>query len=194
MIDSPRPRDGDWRFLQVPRGRRDLVLDLSPEAGGGLALADEVRQVILLAGRPDALLEARVRATAAGSDNILAMTGEPAALPFLEGSFSSVLCVDRVHRLEDPAGLLGEIRRVLRPRGWLGLSEPILSEHAAEAAQQERVLHGEDPHHVRGRSASGLQDLLVRSGFEVVGAETREGTGPVGCTALLALKIERDRG
>ncbi|HET9074402.1 MAG TPA: methyltransferase domain-containing protein [Solirubrobacteraceae bacterium] len=194
MIEPGRAPDADWRFLQVPRGRRDVVLDLSPEAGGGLALAPEVHQVILLVSDPARLDEARAHTTAAGSGNILAMTGDPHALPFLEASFTSVLCAGQIHRREDPTALLGEIRRVLQPRGWLGVAEPILSEHAAEAAVQERDLRDRDPGHVRGRSASALQDLLARSGFEVVGAETREARGVLGCTALLALKIERDHG
>lgn len=40
-------------------------------------------------------------------------------LPFREGVFDAVFCVDTLHHVADPCAVLAEMRRVARPGGWV---------------------------------------------------------------------------
>jgi ubiquinone/menaquinone biosynthesis C-methylase UbiE len=150
------------------------VLDVAAGTGvGARALAPDVRQVIAL-DATEAMLALGARETrAAGIENILFMRGDAAALPFLDDSFQTVLCRFALHHFPDPRGALSEMRRVLAPRGWLGLADLVVSEDAAVAERQNTIGRLADPAYAGALSASALQDTLVRLGFEVAGAETR---------------------
>jgi SAM-dependent methyltransferase len=59
------------------------------------------------------------------------MRGDPAirvfdgrSIPFADASFDHVLCTEVLEHAEDPAGLMAEIHRVLRPGGTLILTVP----------------------------------------------------------------------
>lgn len=170
----------DWVFTRIPRTRRDVVLDVAAGTGlGARAVAGEVKQVIAL-DATDAMLEVgRSEAVAAGIENIVFMHGDAASLPFLADSFRIVLCRFALHHFGDPRVQLGEIKRVLQPRGWLGLADLVVSEDPAVAQCQNRIERLRDPSHVRALSASELQDTLVRLGYEVTGADTREVRRPL---------------
>jgi ubiquinone/menaquinone biosynthesis C-methylase UbiE len=170
----------DWVFAGVPRHPRDVVLDVAAGTGlGGRALAPDVRQVIALDATEAMLEVGRSQAAAAQVENILFMRGDAAALPFLDSSFRIVLCRYALHHFPDPRVELTEMRRVLVPRGWLGLADMVASEAPETAARQNHIERLRDPSHAKALSASGLQDMLVRCGFEVAGAETREVRRPL---------------
>jgi SAM-dependent methyltransferase len=171
----------DWVFARIPRGRRDVVLDVGAGAGlGGRSLSADVRQVIAL-GASEAILETgREQATAAGVENMLFMRGDAAALPFLDASFRVVLCRFALHHFDDPRVQLAEIKRVLRPRGWLGLADLVVSEDPPVAARQNAIEALRDGSHIQALSASQLQDRVVRLGYEVAGVETHELRRPLG--------------
>jgi SAM-dependent methyltransferase len=177
----------DWVFARVPRRRRDVVLDVAAGTGGaGRSLAGEVHQVIALDTDPTRLQTARAEALGAGVENVLYMSGDAGSLPFLDASFRLVLCGFAVHGFSDPRVELAEIRRVLQPRGWLGLADLVVSEDAAVAERQNRIERRRDPAHTRALSASELQDTVARLGYEVVGAETHELRRPVDAWLELA--------
>ena len=54
------------------------------------------------------------------------MLGDASSLPFPDGSFDAVLCECVLSLMDDPAVVLGEIRRVLRQGGQLALSDMYL--------------------------------------------------------------------
>ena len=54
-----------------------------------------------------------------------------AALPFADGSFDGVVCVDAVNHLRDRAAVLREWRRVLRPGGRAVFTDPVVVTGAA---------------------------------------------------------------
>jgi ubiquinone/menaquinone biosynthesis C-methylase UbiE len=170
----------EWVFAGIPRSERDLVLDVAAGTGlGGRALAPDVRQVIALDATEAMLEVGRAKAAAADLQNILFMRGDAAALPFLDNSFRTVLCRYALHHFPDPRVQLAEIKRVLAVRGWLGLADMVVSENRDTAERQNHIERLRDPSHARALSASELQDTLVRSGFEVAGAETREVRRPL---------------
>lgn len=47
-------------------------------------------------------------------------------LPFRDGAFSAVLCTQALYLIDDPAGAVGEMRRVLAPGGFAVVTVPYL--------------------------------------------------------------------
>lgn len=92
-----------------------------------------------------------VHAAARGAD-IVADLHE---LPVADASFGFVLCTEVLEHVADPARVLAELRRVLRPGGALLLSVPFVGE-----------LH-EEPHDHWRFTSHGLDRLLREAGFAV---------------------------
>lgn len=76
-------------------------------------------------------------------------------LPFADQSFDTVLCTQVIEHVPEPARLLAEIARVLRPGGLLLLTAPHIWE-----------LH-EEPFDFYRYTRHGLAYLLDRAGFDV---------------------------
>ena len=66
----------------------------------------------------------RERAAAAARHGPV-VSGDGASLPFAEATMALVWCTHVLHHLPDPAQVLGEVRRVLRPGGALLLAESV---------------------------------------------------------------------
>ena len=92
------------------------------------------------------------------------VVGRADAIPFLDGSFDLVFCECFLSMVDDPAGVLREARRVLRPGGHLALSDMYLREpgsaRAPDALPPATCLRG-----ATGREATLA--LLARTGFAV---------------------------
>lgn len=77
-------------------------------------------------------------------------------LPFADGSFDAVLCSQVLEHVFTPETFLAEIRRVLRPGGFLLLATPFVWDEHEQPADFGRY------------SSFGLRALLERNGFVVV--------------------------
>lgn len=126
-------------------GPRDALLDLGCGARPHAALyAGRVRHVV-------------------GTDmpNTLHGTGaiqvfsNAMVLPFASGSFDVVLCTEVMEHVPNPARLLSEVNRVLRPGGHLVLTTPFL------------VPIHEAPYDFFRYTRHGLAELVARSGLEL---------------------------
>ncbi|MDH3404138.1 MAG: glycosyltransferase [Acidobacteriota bacterium] len=98
-----------------PRGRR--VLDLGC-GRGGLAVALDARGLATTALdlRWRNCAVARRRGERYGLD-VAAVAAAGEQLPFADGSFDAVACLEVLEHVQDPVGLLREVRRVLAPGG-----------------------------------------------------------------------------
>lgn len=65
-----------------------------------------------------------------------AIRGE--ALPFEGGTFDSAVCTMTLCSVDDPAAVLGELRRVLKPNGTYHFLEHVLSDDPGIARRQRR--------------------------------------------------------
>jgi SAM-dependent methyltransferase len=75
------------------------------------------------------------------------------ALPVPDASFDVALCTQVLEHVPEPAAVLAELRRVLRPGGELWLTVPFVGE-----------LH-EEPHDHYRYTSHGLRGLCERAGF-----------------------------
>jgi SAM-dependent methyltransferase len=87
------------------------------------------------------------------------LQGDALRLPFPDAAFDIVTMLDVLEHLEDDAGALREVRRVLRPGGAYVWSVP--------AYQHLWSAHDEALHHFRRYERRCLAQLLRRSGFRV---------------------------
>jgi SAM-dependent methyltransferase len=102
----------------------------------------------------------RMFARHAGSGNLTALVVCASQLPFCDGSLDTVLFLEVLEHLEDDAGAVRELYRVLAPSGKLILSVPI---------PPGEVNEGEEWGHKReGYSLGEIKTLLDGEGFEVV--------------------------
>jgi ubiquinone/menaquinone biosynthesis C-methylase UbiE len=83
----------------------------------------------------------------------LDVRGDLAALPFGDGSFDAAISIVTLEHVRDPAGVLGEMARTLRPGGVVLVAAP----HQWEEHQQ--------PHDYFRYTRHGLQYLLEQAGF-----------------------------
>jgi SAM-dependent methyltransferase len=96
------------------------------------------------------------------------------ALPFRNGAFDGVVCLDYLEHVDDDDGTLAEIRRVLKPGGTLLLITPhagpfFLLQKVRPAVGLRLEFYG---HKREGYGLSELRSKLGRAGLRLVGATT----------------------
>jgi SAM-dependent methyltransferase len=82
------------------------------------------------------------------------------SLPLKDAQFDVVCALDVLEHLPDERPLLGEIRRVLRPKGFLLVTVPAFKFLWSE--------HDDALRHYRRYTRRGLQDILEKTGFRIV--------------------------
>jgi SAM-dependent methyltransferase len=157
-----RREHGDFVFVteriplfQEAIGRGKRVLDLGCRSGALTRHFLEGNTVVGL----DVDAAALEKAAALGIEAVQANVEEP--LPFADGSFDVVVAGELFEHLQFPDALVGEIGRVLRPRGLLVGSVP----NAFNVQNRLRFLRGKppekDPTHLRMFSPGAMRELLA---------------------------------
>lgn len=97
-----------------------------------------------------------------------------APLPFVDGEFELVVCVETIEHVRDVQLFLSEIRRVLRPGGGLALTTPAISRLSLLRNFDETF----DPlsPHLRFFTKRSLATVLDALGFDVQSIKRQHGT------------------
>ena len=109
------------------------------------------------------LRQARKKFLAAGGVNWINSLAE--SLPFASGSFDAVVCANSFHYFRQPREALAEFRRVLRPGGWLVLTDWCDDYVACKLC--DWLLRVGDPAHFRMYGLKQCEALLAETGFRV---------------------------
>jgi ubiquinone/menaquinone biosynthesis C-methylase UbiE len=156
------------------QGRALDALELAPAAsvldvgcGTGWATLQSARQARAARACGVDLSPAMIRraiALADGVPNVEFRVADAEALPYAEATFDAVLCCHSFHHYSEPLRALGEIRRVLRPRGRFVLLD---SDRAAclWVWVWDRCLRIFERGHVGYYTEAELLRFLIEAGF-----------------------------
>jgi ubiquinone/menaquinone biosynthesis C-methylase UbiE len=152
----------DGAVLDVGTGAGHLSFTLAPLAGRVVALD------------PSAGMLATVRGAAAerGLTQIETCAATAAALPFAPASFDLVCSRYSAHHWFDIPRALSEMRRVVRPDGFILVIDLLADDHPLVDTHLQSIELLRDTSHVRDRSVTEWNSLLTHSGFTAIESDT----------------------
>jgi SAM-dependent methyltransferase len=156
-----------------------VLVDLVPEdpearwvetaCGPGLiarAMAPRVGSVVGIDLTPAMVEKARADAAAAGVGNVSFEVGDATALPLADDSLDGAITRFSLHHIPAPIRVLEEMARVVKPGGFVVVSDFVTDEDGASAAWQEQIERLRDPSHWALLTPSRIAALGERVGLE----------------------------
>jgi len=165
------------RMVRAAGGDRGVDLAAGP---GTLALrfARQVRWICALDLTPAILDRARNSAAADGIRNIDFAIADAQAMPFADGALDIAVTSYSLHHMPDPARVIGEMVRVVRRGGRVGVLDIFVPEDARAAALNNRIERIRDASHTRTLARSEFEAYFAGCGLRVlethVEAQVRE--------------------
>jgi SAM-dependent methyltransferase len=167
LIGRAAPRPGE-RVLDIACGTGAVTRQVAPLVG-------QSGSVTGLDMSPGMLAVARALPAPEGAP-IAWHEGSAEALPFADGSFDLVLCQQSVQFFPGRAAAVGEMRRVLRPGGrvgvavWRGIEHQSLY-HAFDLAAERHLGKPEEGGPFSFGDAGALRGLFAEAGFNGIAVE-----------------------
>jgi SAM-dependent methyltransferase len=131
------PLTGDQHWLDVACGPGIVSRALAPRVG----------RVTGVDVTPAMVELARAESGAAGLTNVAFMLGDVAHLDLPDDAVDGALCRFAFHHIPVPGRVLAEMARVVRPGGWLIVSDHVSDEQTDLAAWHEEIERLRDPSH-----------------------------------------------
>lgn len=153
--------------LELSAGHR--VLDVA--TGGGhtaIALAGRAGRVVASDLTPRMLSEARNFAADRRAGNVVFCAADAEALPFADGSFDRVTCRIAPHHFPDVRAALGEMARVTRGGGRIGIIDSVVPGEPALDAYLNGIEKVRDPSHIRSYRVEEWLEFLADAGLILV--------------------------
>jgi len=143
----------------------DVLLDLGCGTGAAVReAAPLVRRAVGFDLSPGMIAQARELAAAQNLENVEFHQGDVSGpLPFDDGAFTAVLCTTAFHHFPRPRETIGEISRVLAPRGRVVIADANRRHPAIFVL--DLLLRVLQPSHVGFRSPAQLMHDLCATGF-----------------------------
>lgn len=136
-----------------------VVADLGCGTGNASEmLAPLVKRVIAIDQSPAMLGAAEKRLNSAGLHNVEFVKGDMANLPLKPASVDAAVCMLVLHHLEVPTAALAELRRIIRPGGWVLVVDMVEHDRA--------VYRHTMGHRWLGFSESSMTELSKEVGFD----------------------------
>ncbi len=157
----------------------DVLVDLVPEDPGALwvetacgpgliarAMAPRVGSVVGIDLTPSMVEKARADAAAAGVENVSFETGDVTALPMADDSLDGAITRFSLHHIPAPIRVLEEMARVVKPGGYVVVSDFVTDDDGESAAWQEQIERLRDPSHWALLTPSRIAALAERVGLD----------------------------
>jgi SAM-dependent methyltransferase len=156
-----------------------VLVDLVPEdpaarwvevaCGPGLiarTMAAQVGSVVGIDLTPAMIERARADAMQAGVENVSFELGDATALPLADDSLDGAITRFSLHHIPAPIRVLEEMVRVVRPGGYVIVSDFVTDDDGESAAWQEQIERLRDPSHWALLTPSRIAGLAERVGLE----------------------------
>jgi SAM-dependent methyltransferase len=142
---------------------------LESACGTGLvsrALAGKVGSVTGVDLTPAMLEQAESAAADEGIENAGFAVGDATALEFADGSFDGAVTRFSLHHIPVSGRVIAELARVVRPGGWVVVSDLVADEADGEgAAWREEIERLRDPSHWACRTPEQLRGMGAEAGL-----------------------------
>jgi SAM-dependent methyltransferase len=179
-IFAADPRLNAWvcRHLEPLTSDMVVVEVACGAAHQAQAIAERVRQVVGVDLTPEMLDAGRRRLDDAEVRNVLLEEGNASALPFVDDSFDLSYSRFALHHVEDPAAILAESGRVVRPGGRVAVVD-LVSPDPDLADRFNDYERRRDPSHTRALTVEELDRAFASSGLDIVHRTQAEPVLPV---------------
>jgi ubiquinone/menaquinone biosynthesis C-methylase UbiE len=158
----------DWIRTPLPLDPASLVLDVAGGTGRlGRHLAREAACAVVVDLTSEMLAEGTRAAREEGARNVVFLSGDASALPFVERQFDLVVCRFALHHFEDPAGAVREMARVCRAGGTVAVID-MAREPGPAGERHDELERLRDPSHTTALTEQELLDCLTGAGLKDV--------------------------
>ena len=106
--------------------------------------------------------------------NISFVIGDAQALPFADGSLDVAITSYSLHHMSDAARVIGEMARVVRRGGRVGVIDIRVLEDTAAAELNNRIERMRDPSHTRTLKRSEYDEIFASHGLRVAKTQIEE--------------------
>ncbi|HEY1853207.1 MAG TPA: class I SAM-dependent methyltransferase [Solirubrobacterales bacterium] len=151
------PADPEARWLEVACGPSMVGRELARKVGS-------VHGVDLT---PAMIEKAREEAQREGLANVELSLGDATALEFEDASFDGAITRFSLHHIPAPQRVVAEMARVVRPGGWVVVSDHARNDDAAAAAWAEEIERLRDPTHWASLTQVRLRAIGEAAGLEL---------------------------
>lgn len=159
LADWLGPLTGSERVLDAGCGTGAFAEAVAPHVGEVIGV-DESEAFVAAANE------------ALGSLSVCFMVGDARVLGFPSGSFDLAGCLRVLHHTDDPARVVSELVRVVRPGGVVVVVDQLAHLEAETAQRIDRFEHARDATHSRLLRSVEIVSLLERSGARVERTDT----------------------
>lgn len=176
---ASRVKDAERLARLVAAGSGDLAVDLACGPGTlALRFARHVRWICGLDLTPAILERGKRTAAADGIANLAFAIGDAQLLPFADRSLDIAVTSYSLHHMADPAGVIAEMARVVKPGGRVGVIDIRVSEDSTVAELNNRIERLRDPSHTRTLARSEFEAIFAENSLRVTAAEIEEQPRP----------------
>jgi ubiquinone/menaquinone biosynthesis C-methylase UbiE len=124
--------------------------------------------VIAIDNSPAMLDDARDNLAQFGIDNVKLREADLTQLPLDDDSLDAAAANMVLHHADDPAGMLAEMTRVVRPCGWIAITDAVKHPYEWMRAEQADIWLGFTRKQVEGFFGSAR---LARYGYATLGSQ-----------------------
>jgi SAM-dependent methyltransferase len=116
---------------------------------------------------PAMIGEAEQRAAEEGIENVAFQVGDATALDFADGSFDGAITRLSLHHVPAPGRVVAEMARVVRPGGWVVLSDIVADGDGEANAWREEIERLRDPSHWACQTPERLRKMGAAAGLSI---------------------------
>ncbi|HTR47890.1 MAG TPA: methyltransferase domain-containing protein [Verrucomicrobiae bacterium] len=166
---ASRVAEAERLARMVCASANDRAVDLASGPGTlALRFSRHVRWICALDLTPAILARARRSAVQGGLSNLGFVLGDAQAAPFADGSIDIAVTSYSLHHMPNPARAVGEMARIVRRGGRVGVLDIFVPEDERVAALNNRIERIRDASHTRTLARTEFESIFESHGLRVL--------------------------